>query len=390
MWEIMDGHDGDIVGRVLAGDRAAFGILIDRHRAAVTRLAFRILGVLADAEDVAQDAFLAAFLQLAELRSRPQFAAWVLGIAVHLAKSRLRARREEPIDDWAGGRALPGFDGLDPAPSPEECHEARELHDAVRTAVAALPVEQRSAVELYYIEGLRVWEIAALTGLPSGTVKARLHRARERLRRTLAEARGATAVPAAQRREMAMVEVTVDDVLARAPKEGEVRWFDPVRGSNLGRWRVILLKERDGERVLPVWVGQPEGDTIALQLAAITPQRPMTLNLMARVMELADVGIERVVVTALRDNIFYATLVLRIGDRSHEVDARPSDAIAIALERGARIFVTPEMLALPAVVTRTSALTELEAVLQRRSADQPRESELPEMRWLSIRSVSRP
>jgi bifunctional DNase/RNase len=116
----------------------------------------------------------------------------------------------------------------------------------------------------------------------------------------------------------------------------------------------------------------------------------MTLNLMARVMELADVGIERVVVTALRDNIFYATLVLRIGDRSHEVDARPSDAIAIALERGARIFVTPEMLALPAVVTRTSALTELEAVLQRRSADQPRESELPEMRWLSIRSVSRP
>ncbi len=389
-----DRDDGDIVERVLAGDRGAFGALIDRHRGAVTRLAFRILRVRADAEDVAQEAFLHAFLDLAELRARARFAAWLLGIAVNLAKSRLRARREEPVEDWAGGRATAGFVWIDPEPSPEARQEARELHDRVWTALARLPPEQQEAVQLHYVEGLRVWEIAALVGLPSGTVKARLHRARERLRRMLAEELGAAASPAAHKEEeVSMVEVTVDDVIVRAPKEGEVRWFDWARGSNLGRLRVILLKEREGDRVLPVWVGQPEGDTIALQLAGVTTARPMTFALMGRLLELAEIAVQRVVVTVLRDNIFYASLVLRIGGRQHEVDARPSDAITIALQSRAPIFVTPEILALPSVIASGTALAELEESLQRRRAEGApgtHEPEVPEMKWLSFRSLPRP
>jgi len=389
-----DLDDGDIVERVLAGDRGAFGPLIDRHQGAVTRLAFRILRVRADAEDVAQEAFLHAFLDLAELRARARFAAWLLGIAVNLAKSRLRARREERVEDWAGGRATAGFIWIDPEPSPETRQEARELHDRIWTALAGLPPEQREAVQLHYVEGLRVWEIAALVGLPSGTVKARLHRARERLRRTLAEALEAKAPPAPRKEEeVSMVEVMVDDVVVRAPKEGEARWFDWARGSNLGRLRVILLKEREGDRVLPVWVGQPEGDTIALQLAGIATARPMTFALLARVLELAEIAVERVVVTVLRDNIFYASLVLRIGGRPHEVDARPSDAIAIALQSRAPIFVTPEILALPFVIGSGTALAELEESFQRKRAEGApgtHEPEVPEMKWLSFRSLPRP
>ncbi len=387
----MEQDDGEIVERVLAGNRSAFGTLIDRHRDAVTRLAFRILRVRADAEDVAQEAFLYAFLELVELRSPARFAAWLLGIAVNLAKSRLRARREEPIDDWAGGRATATYVWIDPEPSPEARQEARELHDRVWRALGELPAQQREAVQLHYVEGLRVWEIAALVGLPTGTIKARLHRARERLRRALAEELGATAGPAAgTEEEVDMVEVTVDDVIVRAPKEGEARWFDWERGSNLGTLRVILLKERAGERVLPVWVGQPEGDTIALQLGQVTTARPMTFALMARVLELAEIAVERVVITALRDNIFYASLVLRIGDRSHELDARPSDAIALALARRAPIFVTPEMLALPVVIRQATALSELEEDFERKRIEHNRGPEVPEMKWMSFRSLPRP
>jgi bifunctional DNase/RNase len=238
------------------------------------------------------------------------------------------------------------------------------------------------------MEGLRVWEIAALVGLPSGTVKARLHRARGRLRRRLAAEFEAMARPAARREEeIGMIEVMVEDVIVRAPRDEPVRYAGPTREGNLGRWRVILLRERAGARVLPIWVGQPEGDTIALRLGGIETPRPMSLMLMARVLELAEIAVERVVVTALRDSIFYAVLALRIGDRQHEVDARPSDAIALALYRRAPIFVTPEMLALPIVIDAGTALPQLEEEFQRKQAERNAQPEVPAMEWRSFRTL---
>jgi len=387
----MDQDDADIVERVLAGDRDAFGLLIDRHRGTARRLAFRILRVRAEAEDVVQDAFLHAFLGLGELRARDRFVAWLLGIVVNLARSRLRARRETPVEDWAGGRAVAGLLWIDAEPSPEERQEARELHDRIWKALAELPAEQQDAVQLHYVEGLRVWEIAALVGVPSGTVKARLHRARGRLRRLLAAEFGAGGAPDAGRaKEIDMIEVTVHDVIVRAPKDEPVRYAWQDRGGNLGLLRVILLKERDGDRVLPVWVGQPEGDVIALRLAGISTPRPMSLMLMARVLELASVTVERVVVTTLRDNIFYATLNVRIGDRLEEVDARPSDAIALALYHDAPIFVMPEMLALPIVIDAPTAVPQLEDCTERKRVEQSQAPEVPAMEWRSFRTLPDP
>lgn len=165
------GQDGAIVERVLAGDRDAFGILIDRHRDGATRLAIRILRDRADAEDVVQEALLHAFLDLAELRTHDRFVAWLLGIVVNLAKTRLRMRREVPVEDWTGGRAIRGFVWIDAEPTPEARQEARELHDRVWKALGELPAEQQETVQLHYVDGLRVWEIAALVGVPTGTVK---------------------------------------------------------------------------------------------------------------------------------------------------------------------------------------------------------------------------
>ena len=389
----MGRDDRAIIDQVLAGDRDAFGILIDRHRDGATRLANRILRVRADAEDVVQEALLHAFLDLAELRDRDRFVSWLLGIVVNLAKSRLRLRREVPVEDWSGGQAIRGFVWMDAEPTPDVRQEARELHDIVWKALAALPAEQQETVQLHYVDGLRVWEIAALVGVPSGTVKARLHRARGRLRRALAAELGVPLESGGRREEqLTMIPVTVDDLIVRVPKDGDVRWIDiPERApANVGRLRVVLLKERDGQRTLPIWVGAVEGNAIALALAGIGTPRPMSLSLMHRVLGLANIAIERVVVTALRDNIFYAVLTLRIDGQPQEVDARPSDAITLAVYAGAPVFVTPEMLELPVVVNAPDALPTLEVQNERARVEKGRPVEDPPMEWRSFRALPDP
>ncbi|MGH7671313.1 MAG: bifunctional nuclease domain-containing protein [Gemmatimonadales bacterium] len=389
----MGQDDRAIVDQVLAGDRDAFGILIDRHRDDATRLANRILRARADAEDVVQEALLHAFLDLAELRDRDRFVAWLLGIVVNLAKSRLRLRREVPVEDWSGGRAIRGFVWMDAEPTPDARQEARELHDIVWKALEGLPAEQQETVQLHYVDGLRVWEIAALVGVPAGTVKARLHRARGRLRRALAAELGVPLESGERREErLTMIPVTVDDLILRVPKDGDVRWIDiPERApANVGPLRIVLLKEREGQRVLPIWVGAVEGNAIALALAGIGTPRPMSLSLMYRVLGMANIAIERVVVTALRDNIFYAVLTLRIDGQPQQVDARPSDAITLALYAGAPVFVTPEMLELPVVVNAPDALSALEVQNERARVEKGRPVEDPPMEWRSFRTLPDP
>jgi hypothetical protein len=288
------------------------------------------------------------------------------------------------------GDPRPRLDGRGTIPDARQ--EARELHDRVWRAVGELPAEQRETVQLHYVDDLRVWEIAALVGVPTGTVKARLHRARGRLRRALAAELGVPLESGGRGEEHRMIPVTVDDLVMRMPKDGDVRWIDIPGGpaANVGHVRVILLKERDGERVLPIWVGVFEGDATALALAGIETPRPMSLSLMYRVLGIASITIERVVVTALRGNIFYSVLTLRIDGHLKEVDARPSDAITLALYAGAPVFVTPEMLELPGVVSAPDALPALELQHERSRVEKGRPAEDPPMEWRSFRTLPDP
>jgi bifunctional DNase/RNase len=107
---------------------------------------------------------------------------------------------------------------------------------------------------------------------------------------------------------------------------------------------IVVLREVDGQRVLPIWVGVFEANAIALQVENVQTPRPMTHDLLTNV--IADLGaqVERVVVSDLRENTFYALLHVAAPAGPVTIDARPSDAIALALRTGSRIFVEEEVI----------------------------------------------
>jgi uncharacterized protein len=308
--------DGELVAATLGGDRTAFEGLLDRHVDGVRLLASRMLRPQ-DAEDVVQEALLQAFLGLDRLRNPERFGSWLYGITLNLARMRLRRRDPLPLD--AGALEEPVADG-----------EA-EL-DAVREALDVLPRREREAVLLHYVEGLAQHEVATLVGERPGTVRVRLHRARRRLRGHLAEFAPMTY------KEAAMIEVGVEDVVVRMSGENGV--VEEIVGDR----RIVLLKEQGGERRLPIWVGPPEGDALALQLGGEAMPRPMTPDLLAKVLEAAGATVQRVAVNSLREETFYATIVLATGDGTKEVDARPSDALNLALRVSAPIYVADDVM----------------------------------------------
>ena len=107
---------------------------------------------------------------------------------------------------------------------------------------------------------------------------------------------------------------------------------------------VVLLREADGERLLPIFIGMAEATSIGMVLAGQDPPRPMTHDLMAGLFETFAISLEQVVVTELRDRTFFAEIRLRGPAGTEVVSCRPSDAIALAVRTGTPIFATEEVL----------------------------------------------
>ena len=102
---------------------------------------------------------------------------------------------------------------------------------------------------------------------------------------------------------------------------------------------IVILRDKNGERVLPIWVGIFEANAIALQIENIATPRPMTHDLLRNVIHDLNGSVERIVVSDLKETTFYALIYLRVGGELVAVDARPSDAIALALRTQAPIYV---------------------------------------------------
>ena len=123
---------------------------------------------------------------------------------------------------------------------------------------------------------------------------------------------------------------------------------------------IVLLKEREGERYLPIWIGAMEATAIAFALQGIQTQRPMTHDLLKNVLEEVEVRVDRIVITELKEGTFYAVIALfRDGDR-YEVSSRPSDAIALAVRVNVPIFAHEDVLTEASIVIRDDEEQEVE------------------------------
>ena len=126
--------------------------------------------------------------------------------------------------------------------------------------------------------------------------------------------------------------------------------IDSVRVSLMSNNRVVVLKEVDGERFLPIWIGQFEADSITIELQGREAPRPVTHDLLKSVIYMLDAEVTRVVINDLNNDTFYARIMVRAEGEELEIDARPSDAIALAVRCSSTIWVAEHVMERAAIV----------------------------------------
>jgi uncharacterized protein len=119
---------------------------------------------------------------------------------------------------------------------------------------------------------------------------------------------------------------------------------ESVRVHMLSSRHVVILKETERDRYLPIWIGPWEASAIAMKLQGLTAERPLTHDLFATTLEELGARIDRVVISTLAEETYHARLYLEVDGRSFEVDSRPSDALALAVRTGVRIFAAEAVL----------------------------------------------
>lgn len=382
-----------LVQQSRSGDKAAFSLLVTRHLPRVRRVLLAALYPIADVDDVLQETFLQAYLSLDRLRDPAKFRAWVCGIGLNLARMQMRALPQgivswDRLAQWETAV-------LDPKPSPEQLAEKRLTLDRLQQAIADLPPGEREALLLVYRDGLTHKETAVQLGASLSAVKVRVHRGRRRLQETLQPDRPAGPErPRRRATEVFMIKVHIHDVLEKqpaidsrtilqpvldvVPEERHAELVDEVSFSMSGMmfahefmqslpeadrepvWKklepliphcVVLLREDDGDRVLPIWIGPIEAYSLVLKMRNAEMKRPITHDLITTLLELGQTRVVETAVSRLHDGIYYGSLYAKLGANGEtvEVDCRVSDMINVALRLDVPIKVAPEVMAETAV-----------------------------------------
>jgi RNA polymerase sigma factor (sigma-70 family) len=267
--------DADLVALARAGDKGAFGRLVERYQQMAKYIAVRMVANEDIARELAQEAMLQAYLSLDHLRDDERFKNWLYGIVLNVCRSYVRDRKIDPysLEVMAGGLQSEAVPFSSTAPDPYEVAERRDLHRKVMQAVNDLSPKPREATRLFYYEQLSLQGTATTLGISVAAVKGRLHRARGRLREKLLPLYSEVSQPTENERKREMMEVTIADVAEHYT----------------GQYLVVLL-DKVGRRVLPIFVGEPEALAIAIYLLEQSMPRPLTHDFMANLLE--AVGVE--------------------------------------------------------------------------------------------------
>lgn len=326
--------DTELVIAARQGDKDVFGLLVERYQSIARRFAMRLVANGDLAQELSQEALLQAYLSLDRLRDPERFKGWLLGIVLNVCRNHLRGQKIAffSLEAMAGGLPLEATPLTGTAIAPEKLAEERELHQTVLKAINELAPPDRDVTLLFYYDQLSLQEIAELRGVSIGAIKVRLHRARQRLKLKLIS-RYPEIIPGEKRRKK-MIQVTIADVVKKEHTDD--------RG-NSHELYVILLWDEAGRRALPVWVGTFEGQSIAMGLKEFPTPRPLTYNFFASLLQTIKAEIEQVRIEMLKGNTFYAVVKIRCGQTVKEVDARPSDAMALATLTGSPILVAEDV-----------------------------------------------
>ncbi len=320
--------DTDLVARTLAGDITAFEALVRRYRGLAFGLAYHHLGRFEDAEDAAQEAMVEAYLKLRHLREPGRFAGWLRRIVAGKAAEVAWRRREEPLAP----------EEIEAAQIPHAVPSTVALEAEVREALAQLPPAVRLATTLFYVDGLSYREIATHLDVPSSTIRGRLHRARAFLRGELAD------LVAAGLRNARPGEAFMESVMSKIESIMVYKQADET-----GEEKSLLHLIDDQGRRMNIHVGQSEAFHIDFQLTGKAADRPMTYPLVITILDGFGLKITRADITELRDNTFFALLTIEGNGQVKSFDARPSDAINLALAAGVEIHADDNVLAGAAV-----------------------------------------
>jgi RNA polymerase sigma-70 factor (ECF subfamily) len=184
-------NDEELMLEVQKGSNISFDILVDRYKQRLVNYLFRLLSNRDEAEEVAQEAFVKAFIHAQKYKTIAKFSTWLYTIATNLVRNRIRSRNRAPrflrLWDWGrdgSGESKP-LDLVDPAKEPDEKINDRELNRIINDAIQEIPPKYRTSFVLREINQLSYEEIAAVTGLKLGTVRSRINRARNCFRKIL-------------------------------------------------------------------------------------------------------------------------------------------------------------------------------------------------------------
>ena len=136
--------------------------------------------------------------------------------------------------------------------------------------------------------------------------------------------------------------------------------IDSIRVSLMTQHRVVVLKETDSDRYLPIWIGPFEADAITIQLQGVQVPRPLTHDLLKSFIRELGIKVSHVLVSELRNDTFFARIVVDVDGKSMEIDSRPSDAVALAVRVGAPIFVSEQVMSLASITPEEEITADVE------------------------------